>query len=102
MIDSIFKFLFNKSYNEATGFKDIFEFRLRIINECDLLNSIIHESSEENWDFKFKSERLARKGHSAFNYSLITYIQEVFSKSAESNSRSESEEEFFNLVSNSA
>jgi len=48
MIDSIFKLLFNKSYNEATGFKDIFEFRLRIINECDLLNSIIHESSEEN------------------------------------------------------
>lgn len=44
MIDQIFKMLFNKSYNETTGYKDVFQFRLRVINECDLLNSLVSES----------------------------------------------------------
>jgi hypothetical protein len=70
LIDGIFKSLFNKSYNETTGIKDIFAFRIQIITECDLINSLCLHSNEENKDYKFGSERLARKGHLAFNHQL--------------------------------
>lgn len=102
MIDQIFKMLFNKSYNETTGYKDVFQFRLRVINECDLLNSLVSESQDGNRDLKFKSERLARKGHVAFNHCLVQYVHEVIGKSAENNSRSEQEEQFFQLFTGSA
>jgi len=101
MIDQIFKMLFNKSYNETTGYKEVFQFRLKVISECDLLNTLVTESLDGNRELKFKSERLARKGHVAFNHCLVQYIQEVIGKSAESNSRSEDEEQFFQLFTGS-
>jgi len=71
LVEDIFKNLLKAG--DEHPLQNIWKFRTHIIVECDLLNQLINESVA-NKEYKFKSERLARNGHCAFNVVIANLI----------------------------